>query len=156
MINYVVRRRYSGYVGGIQTQQAFTTGFNNCAAYFKYNYRKSEFSLSYNFNYRDYDKRGLTYRHKYDAWLWGAEASLMLGPWTVSANFYNTPKSFYGENMNGGENTPDLNVMYRWKNLCVGLGAILVGYPQGYEHPGYTDSRYFKSYFNTIIKDNAS
>lgn len=57
MINYVVRRRYSGYVGGIQTQQAFTTGFNNCAAYFKYNYRKSEFSLSYNFNYRDYDKR---------------------------------------------------------------------------------------------------
>lgn len=57
VINYVVRRRYSGYVGGIQTQQAFTTGFNNSAVYFKYNYRKSEFSLSYNFNYRDYDKR---------------------------------------------------------------------------------------------------
>lgn len=85
--------------------------------------------------YQHYDSRGLTYRHKYDAWLWGAEASLMLGPWTVSANFYNTPKSFYEETMNGGENTSDLNVMYRWKNLHVGLGAILVGYPQSYEYP---------------------
>ena len=32
--------------------QAFTTGFNNSNAYFKYNYKKSEFSIYYNFSYR--------------------------------------------------------------------------------------------------------
>ena len=57
VINYVVKRRYSGYVGGAQTMQAFTTGFNNSYAYFKFNHKKSEFSFNYSFNYRDYDKR---------------------------------------------------------------------------------------------------
>lgn len=57
VINYVVKRRYSGYVGGAQTMQAFTTGFNNSSAYFKFNHKKSEFSLSYSFNWRDYDER---------------------------------------------------------------------------------------------------
>lgn len=57
VINYIVKRRYAGYVGGISTMQAFTTGFNNSYAYFKYNHRKSEFSLTYSLNYRDYDKR---------------------------------------------------------------------------------------------------
>ena len=57
VINYIVKRRYSGYVGGVQTMQAFTTGFNNSNAYFKFNHKKSEFSFNYNFSYRDYDKR---------------------------------------------------------------------------------------------------
>ncbi len=57
VINYIVKRRYAGYVGGLSTTQAFTTGFNNSNAYFKYNHKKSEFSLSYNFSYRDYDKQ---------------------------------------------------------------------------------------------------
>ena len=29
VINFVVKRRYAGYVGGLGTMQAFTTGFNN-------------------------------------------------------------------------------------------------------------------------------
>lgn len=57
VINYIVKRRYAGYVGGINTMQAFWEGFNNSNAYFKYNYKKSEFSLNYGFNYRWYDKR---------------------------------------------------------------------------------------------------
>lgn len=57
VINYVVKRRYAGYVGGLSTMQAFTTGFNNSSAYFKYNHKKSEFSLIYGFNYRGYDER---------------------------------------------------------------------------------------------------
>ena len=57
VINFVVKRRYTGYVGGLGTMQAFTTGFNNSNAYFKYNYKKSEFSIYYDFSYRGYDER---------------------------------------------------------------------------------------------------
>lgn len=57
VINFVVKRRYAGYVGGLGTMHAFTTGFNNSNAYFKYNYKKSEFSIYYNFSYRGYDER---------------------------------------------------------------------------------------------------
>ena len=57
VINYVVKRRYAGYVGGVSIMQAFTTGFNNTYAYFKFNHKKSEFSLDYILGYRDYDKQ---------------------------------------------------------------------------------------------------
>lgn len=106
--------------------------------------------------YDRYDSRGNTYRHTYNAWQWGAEANLMLGNWTVNADFYNTPKSYYGESMSGGENSSDVRVNYRWKDLRVGLGAILVGYPHGYEYPGHTDSRYYKSHYKTWIEDNGN
>lgn len=57
VINYIVKRRYAGYVGGLSTTQAFTAGFNNSNAYFKYNYKKSEFSVDYGFSYREYDHK---------------------------------------------------------------------------------------------------
>lgn len=60
VINYIVKRRFSGYAGGLSTTQAFTTGFNNSNAYFKYNHKKSEFSLNYLFSYRNYDKQNTT------------------------------------------------------------------------------------------------
>lgn len=107
-------------------------------------------------NIQRYDSRGLTYRHTYNACQWGAEASLMLGNWTVNADFYTTPKSYYGESQSGGENSSDLRISYRWKDLRVGLGAILVGYPHGYEYPGRTDSRYYKSHYKTWIGDNGN
>lgn len=56
VINYIVKRRNSGYVGGLSTMQAFTTGFNNSNAYFKYNHKQSEFSFNYDLGYRSYDK----------------------------------------------------------------------------------------------------
>ena len=57
VINYVVKRRYAGYVGGVSSMQAVATGFNNTNSYFKYNYKLSEFSISHYFGWRDYDKR---------------------------------------------------------------------------------------------------
>lgn len=65
VINFVVKRRYAGYVGGLGTMQAFTTGFNNSNAYFKYNYKKSEFSVYYGFNYRGYDGRKVNSESSY-------------------------------------------------------------------------------------------
>ena len=57
VINYIVKKRYVGYVGGVNTTQALWERFNNSYAFFRYNYKKSEFGLSYGLNYRWYDKR---------------------------------------------------------------------------------------------------
>jgi len=57
VINYIVKRRYSGYVGGVSTMQAFWERFNNSSAYFKYNHKKSEFSLAYRLSHRWYDEQ---------------------------------------------------------------------------------------------------
>lgn len=65
VINYVVKRRYAGYVGGVNTLQAFAVGFNNSDAYFKYNHKKSEFSLIYWLSYRGYDQRKYNSQNTY-------------------------------------------------------------------------------------------
>ena len=57
VINYQVRRRYAGYVGGVSTMQGTKAGFNNSDGYFKYNVKKSEFSINYSFSYRSVEKR---------------------------------------------------------------------------------------------------
>lgn len=57
VINYIVKKRYVGYVGGVNTTQALWERFNNSYTFFRYNYKKSEFGLSYGLNYRWYDKR---------------------------------------------------------------------------------------------------
>lgn len=58
--------------------------------------------------------------------------------------------------MNGGERNCGINVSYRYKGLRFGLGAILLGYPQGYIYETFTDSRYYKSNGSTQIKDNGN
>lgn len=55
VINYVVKQRYAGYAGGVSAWQALTTGLSTGSAYFDYNYKKSEFSISYTIDYRNYD-----------------------------------------------------------------------------------------------------
>lgn len=57
VINYQVRRRYAGYVSGISTMQGTKAGFNNSDGYFKYNVKKSEFSINYSFSYRSVEER---------------------------------------------------------------------------------------------------
>lgn len=57
VINYQVRRRYAGYVGGVSTMQGTKAGFNNSDGYFKYNLKKSEFSINYSFSYRSVEER---------------------------------------------------------------------------------------------------
>lgn len=57
VINYQVRRRYAGYVTGVSTMQGTKAGFNNSDGYFKYNVKKSEFSINYSFSYRSVEER---------------------------------------------------------------------------------------------------
>lgn len=57
VINYQVRRCYAGYVAGVSTMQGTKAGFNNSDGYFKYNVKKSEFSINYSFSYRSVEER---------------------------------------------------------------------------------------------------
>lgn len=107
-------------------------------------------------SYNRYESRGLSYSHNFNAWRWRASAYLMLGNWSASADIYNAPKSFFGESMTGGERNFNLNVSYKYKNLQVGVGGILVGYAQGNIYESSTTSHYYKNTGVTQIKDNGN
>ena len=59
VINVVTKERHNGGAVGINTQNAVTTGFGNNVVNFKYNWGNSQIGVTYNINYRNYDKRVL-------------------------------------------------------------------------------------------------
>jgi hypothetical protein len=54
VVNVITRKIDSGFTGGITLSHAFTTGFGNDMAFFKYNHRQHQLSLNYFLGYRDY------------------------------------------------------------------------------------------------------
>ncbi len=59
VINVVTKEKQYGGSVGINTQNAVTTGFGNNVANFKYNWGNSQIGVTYNINYRKYNKRVL-------------------------------------------------------------------------------------------------
>lgn len=59
VINVVTKERLNGGSVGINTQNAVTTGFGNNVVNFKYNHGNSQIGVTYNINYRNYNKRML-------------------------------------------------------------------------------------------------
>lgn len=59
VINVVTKEKQNGGSVGINTQNAVTTGFGNNVVNFKYNWGNSQLGVTYNINYRNYDKRVL-------------------------------------------------------------------------------------------------
>ena len=59
VVNVVTKKGVNGGVVGVNTQNAVTTGFGNNTVNFKYNHGNSQWGVSYNINYRDYDRRML-------------------------------------------------------------------------------------------------
>lgn len=137
-----------------ENQKSFSR--KSLAAYFTLHAIRDILDISLYGDYSNYSSRGLAYSHNYDAWRWGGSANLMLGRWNVSASFYTAPKSFFAESMGKGENQSNLSVSYKYKDLKVGLGVLLLGYPQGYDYVGKTDSKYLQSTSHTYIKDNGN
>ena len=58
--------------------------------------------------------------------------------------------------MSTGENQSNFSVSYKYKDLKVGLGVLLLGYAQGFDYVGKTDSKYLQSTTHTYIKDNGN
>lgn len=137
-----------------ENQKSFSR--KSLAAYFTLHAIRDILDISLYGDYSNYSSRGLAYSHNYDAWRWGGSANLMLGRWNVSASFYTAPKSYFAESMGKGENQSNLSVSYKYKDLKVGLGVLLLGYPQGYDYVGKTDSKYLQSTSHTYIKDNGN
>lgn len=59
VINVVTKERQDGGSIGINAQNSITTGFGNDVVNFKYNWNNSQIGVTYNINYRNYDKRVL-------------------------------------------------------------------------------------------------
>lgn len=137
-----------------ENQKSFSR--KSLTAYFTLHAIRDILDISLYGDYFNYSSRGLAYSHNYDAWRWGGSANLMLGRWNVSASFYTAPKSYFAESMGKGENQSNLSVSYKYKDLKVGLGVLLLGYPQGYDYVGKTDSKYLQSTSHTYIKDNGN
>lgn len=137
-----------------ENQKSFSR--KSLTAYFTLHAIRDIFDISFYGDYSNYSSRGLAYSHNYDAWCWGGSANLMLGRWSVAASFYTAPKSYFAESMGKGENQSNLSVSYKYKDLKVGLGVLLLGYPQGYDYVGKTDSKYLQSTSHTYIKDNGN
>lgn len=137
-----------------ENQKSFSR--KSLTAYFTLHAIRDILDISLYGDYSNYSSRGLAYSHNYDAWRWGGSANLMLGRWNVSASFYTAPKSYFAESMGKGENQSNLSVSYKYKDLKVGLGVLLLGYPQGYDYVGKTDSKYLQSTSHTYIKDNGN
>lgn len=137
-----------------ENQKSFSR--KSLAAYFTLHAIRDILDISLYGDYSNYSSRGLAYSHNYDAWRWGGSANLMLGRWSVAASFYTAPKSYFAESMGKGENQSNLSVSYKYKDLKVGLGVLLLGYPQGYDYVGKTDSKYLQSTSHTYIKDNGN
>lgn len=59
VINVVTKEKQNGGSIGLNTQNAVTTGFGNNVVNFKYNWGNSQIGVTYNINYRNYNKRAL-------------------------------------------------------------------------------------------------
>lgn len=67
VINVVTKEKQNGGSVGINTQNAVTTGFGNNVVNFKYNWGNSQLGITYNINYRNYNKRVLDEEMAYSA-----------------------------------------------------------------------------------------
>ncbi len=157
MISYIPELQDDGtylLISKPENQKSFSR--KSLTAYFTLHAIRDILDISLYGDYSNYSSRGLAYSHNYDAWCWGGSANLMLGRWSVAASFYTAPKSYFAESMGKGENQSNLSVSYKYKDLKVGLGVLLLGYPQGYDYVGKTDSKYLQSTSHTYIKDNGN
>ncbi|MGI6223903.1 MAG: TonB-dependent receptor [Prevotella sp.] len=55
VLNYITKKRISGFNAGLSTMNAFSTGYSNDGLHLKYNHGYNQFSLAGNLGYRDYD-----------------------------------------------------------------------------------------------------
>ncbi len=117
---------------------------------------KNVWDMTFYGSYTHYDNKGLAYTHKYDNWSGGVNTNLYLGNWNVNARFGTSARNMFGEYINGGENSSNLSVSYKWKGLQLSLGGILLGYPQGYDYYSGVRSRYLRAEGHTYIKNNGN
>lgn len=82
---------------------------------------KDILSLSVRTGVNHIDSHGYTYRHFYTNWYYRAEITAMYKNWICFFQIQNHRNTFYGETINFGENYHILGIMYKYKQLNVGV-----------------------------------
>jgi len=117
---------------------------------------KNVLDLQASLDYENSRSRGRGYSHNYGFWQYYLAADLTLGKWNISYAFGNAGRWLWGETVNGGENSSDLDIRYKTKDFSFGLGCLLLGYAQGFNYYNKIDSRYYKSTGSSKIKDDGN
>ncbi|MDR1407990.1 MAG: carboxypeptidase regulatory-like domain-containing protein [Tannerella sp.] len=78
VVNVVTRKIESGFTGGVNILHAFTTGFGNDMAWFKYNRGGHQLSFDYFLGYRDYDdqRQDMVYDYSFRGVRYGKDAKV--------------------------------------------------------------------------------
>ena len=91
LVNVITKKLDTGYNGGFDLGHAFTTGFGNDNAYFKYVTGHNQFSFDYELHYRDYDHYILNAQYSFNLsnkdWRYNIDTQGHFGYTTNDINF---------------------------------------------------------------------
>lgn len=90
----------------------------------KYGPIKDILTLSFATGIQYFDSKGNNYHHTYTNWFYRAEAMANYKNWVATFQIQNHRNYFYGETLSYGENFHILAVMYRHKQLTLGVMAL--------------------------------
>ncbi|MDR2920249.1 MAG: carboxypeptidase-like regulatory domain-containing protein [Tannerella sp.] len=124
--------------------------------YLQYQLIPDMFSLSGYFGVNHYNSEGNQYKHNYTAWFGGGNAQFSLGNWSLGGWYGSRYNSFYGQNINYGENNSGINLSYKIKEVRIGAGWWYPLNSEGWSAGGKTLADIAKKERWTYISDNGN
>lgn len=97
---------------------------------------------------------GKDYSHTYTNWYYRAEVMAQYKHLTASFSIYNRRNRFWGESMSSGENLHMLSVMYKHKQIAVGLGMVNP-FTDNYKRINETRNKYVSSFKETYVNESS-
>jgi len=68
-----------------------------------------------------------------------------LGNFSMDVAFRTQPHYLIGELIQGGEKRGDVSISYKWKDLKLSLGCMLVGSPMGFDYDYTINNKWYKT-----------
>lgn len=112
-----------------------------------------QFSLSGGVN--RFRSDGKDYNHTYTNWYYRAEVMAQYKYLTASFSIYNRRNRFWGESMSSGENLHMLSVMYKHKQIAVGVGMVNP-FTDNYKRVNETWNKYVSSLKETYVNESSA
>lgn len=91
---------------------------------FKTRFFRDIFNLSLTGGSNYFVSEGHSYRHTYTNWYYRASLFANYKQWTLMYEQYSTFNTFWGEQMNGGENAQTILLNYKYKDWVFGAGML--------------------------------
>lgn len=97
---------------------------------------------------------GKDYYHTYTNWYYRAEMMVQYKRFTALFNIYNRRNNFWGESLSSGENMHMLMVMYKYKQMAIGMGLINP-FTDNYKRVNENWNRYVSKYKEMYINESS-